>query len=250
MTPMRIYVLLAAAVVLSGVALGCNTAKRHDVLTFFFDGVDEPVEDRWDHERAMRAAAFALEDQEDARTPDGMNPCSDCHASTGTKYASAAPSEIAASPAPNVAPPRTSDRAGMRPGSKTYEAASAPFVISAPQGQMPAQPPTPKALAPTIAAAAKASPESLAGTTGTVTGINLQVAAFSIAENATALRGTLEREFPNARVRIDELPAHGKVWHRVRMGPFATNAEANGVEERLRNMGHHPVRYGTQWSSQ
>jgi cell division septation protein DedD len=257
---MRGRAFVAFAAIGAALTLGCNPASRHDALTFFFDGVDEPVQDRWEHERAMRAAAYALEGRDDGREPYAMNPCSECHASPETRYASVPPNDRERAPtAPAIPSPieaaTSGDRAAMpastgardgipaRPGER--EAVTPPFVIVAPRDETPAPPPpppAPKVSAAPAAPALKASPDSLAGVRANAPGINLQVAAFLSSENASALKDKLGREFP--RIRIDELPAHGKTWYRVRVGPLATEAEADRAEERLRAMGHVPVRYG------
>jgi len=235
--------MLACVALLVAPELGCNSAKRDAVLTFFFDGVHDPVDDDWQQERAMRAAAFALEDQDDGRTPDTMNPCSQCHVYAETQYASVGPQGTERPlAAPAAAAPSRTANAETPPGAAGYERASGLTVISAPPGGMSAPPPAGRDAAATASSSMKASTQSLAGTRDNVAGINVQVAAFAKPENAAALKTALQREFPN--VRVDEIPAHGKLWHRVLVGPLATNAEASRIEERLRAMGHVTVRYG------
>jgi cell division protein FtsN len=73
-------------------------------------------------------------------------------------------------------------------------------------------------------------------------GIQLQVAAFAKVVNAEALRDELAGVFEH--VHVEETSVAGKTWFRVRVGPFDTSAEAGSAEQRLKEMGHAPVRYG------
>jgi cell division protein FtsN len=73
----------------------------------------------------------------------------------------------------------------------------------------------------------------------------VQVGAFSKLVNAVSLKDDLKAEFPTAR--IDEMrSSRGTLLYRVRVGPFVTRAEAVRAEERLRALGHEPVRYDSE----
>ena len=98
--------------------------------------------------------------------------------------------------------------------------------------------------APDTTAARKptAASETVAPKAAAIEGFELQVASLSNAEKAAALRKALVTEFPD--VRVEEAVVAGKSYFRVRVGPFATGADTSRAEERLRAMGHTPVRYG------
>jgi hypothetical protein len=71
---------------------------------------------------------------------------------------------------------------------------------------------------------------------------DIQVAALGKQAAAAALRDSLIKEFPTTR--IEEAVIAGAPFFRVRIGQITTSTEAARIEERLRELGHAPVRYG------
>ena len=302
---------LACTALLALLVAACKPMQSHDVLTFFFDGVDRPIRHQWDDSWTVRGAADVYKEGDDQRV--AYADCNKCHVAsdpfrtpgaavakqpstepvsepTFVVAAKAAPAARWAEPVRTATPPVVPAKTLEAPAPKkdarpAVTEASKPVVTAAAVATQPAKLPPTEAKAPVSAEIAKppvteapkpavtepakpsvteaakpasqpdasvvarasippaqTSSESLAGQAGSDGGIHLQVAAFLEARNAAALKSALERELPS--VRVDELPAHGKMWYRVRVGPLATNAEADRAEQRLRAMGHAPVRYG------
>ena len=133
----------------------------------------------------------------------------------------------------------------------TQEATSSAATPSAAVAPSPAAPPSPTVAPPAASAAtetaavekASVSPGRTPVRAAAIAGIELQVASLSTAAKAESLKKALVSDFP--AVRVDEAVVAGKSYYRVRVGPFATSAVATHAEERLRAMGHSPVRYGS-----
>ncbi|HLQ84888.1 MAG TPA: SPOR domain-containing protein, partial [Salinisphaeraceae bacterium] len=66
----------------------------------------------------------------------------------------------------------------------------------------------------------------------------IQVASFGKRDNAQALEQELGADFPtfHARAQIND-----QTWYRVRVGPFASRAEAENVAGELRAQGHNTL---------
>ena len=86
---------------------------------------------------------------------------------------------------------------------------------------------------------ASASTGGAAATAATQGGYVLQLGAFPDAADADAMKAKLALQGFTAHVQAVTLD--GKVWNRVRIGPFATAAQLQGVQKQLAGAGIHGV---------
>ena len=119
------------------------------------------------------------------------------------------------------------------PAPASASAAAKPELIKAPETATGTAPANTVKSAPAVAKTASAAP---------VTGFDIQVGAFGKQATAAALRDSLVAEFPS--VRIEETTVNSAPFYRVRIGGIATATEATRIEDRLRTLGHQPMRYG------
>jgi hypothetical protein len=182
-----------------------------------------------------------------AGTPAGTPAPPAASAATPPASASAAkgaPSAVpGAAPAPAAAASSNAAGPAAKAAAPAATSAQAPPAASTTAKPADAAPATgAKDAASSAATQAKAGGAPAASTAAAVEGIEVQVGAFSKLVNAVSLKDSLKAEFPTAR--IDEFRSSGgALMYRVRVGPFASRADAIRAEERLRALGHQPVRY-------
>ena len=138
-----------------------------------------------------------------------------------------------------LAPPaKTQAAAPTAPDAKAKAAVPAPTdataVQPAPAATPVAPPPGAVAAPPTSAATPPASPAAVQAPPKD--GFVVQLAAFSDDKGANSLAGRLKRAGHAAYVEPVQT-SHGTLW-RVRVGGFATRAEADAARARLKDEGH------------
>ncbi|MFP3942998.1 MAG: septal ring lytic transglycosylase RlpA family protein [Alphaproteobacteria bacterium] len=70
----------------------------------------------------------------------------------------------------------------------------------------------------------------------------IQAGAFAVPENAYSLRRLIMKAITGARVSINPVQVGNREFFRVRVGPFASAEEANGILAQLRNLGQNDAR--------
>lgn len=171
-------------------------------------------------------------------TPSAASPSSSAELSPAAPLpATAADSTTESTPVPaSSAPPPVAavEAAGTAESGSPASPESKPAIAT----------PKPAADAQAAAVASKPGEQTAAkiSVARSAAGITVQVGAFANAANAAALKKSLAPEFPS--VAIDETSVAGRPFFRVRVGPFSNTADAIRTEQRLKALGHQPVRYG------
>jgi rare lipoprotein A len=85
-------------------------------------------------------------------------------------------------------------------------------------------------------------PESAPAASSVAGTFFIQAGAFTVPENAYSLRRLIMKAITGANVSINPAQVGDREFFRVRVGPFASTEEANGVLAQLRNLGQNEAR--------